>query len=156
MITIEEVMTTKLHTLSEKDSLQDAIQLMADKHIRHIPIVDAKGKLTGIVSHGDVLAATDSTLHAQDERQSPASVPISKIMTRDVATVDENASLRSAARYLERYKYGCLPVVTKGKLKGIITDSDFIAVAINLLEQLEEMEPDRSDDYEETESPEDY
>ena len=50
-------------------------------------------------------------------------------------------SLRQAALFLERHKIGCLPVVTNGKLKGIITDTDFVGVAINLLEQIEDTEP---------------
>lgn len=58
-----------------------------------------------------------------------------------VATVDERASLRQAALFLEQHKIGCLPVVSDGKLRGIITDTDFVGVAINLLEQLEEAEP---------------
>jgi CBS domain-containing protein len=62
-------------------------------------------------------------------------------MVTDIATIDEHASLRQAALFLEKHMIGCLPVVTNGKLTGIITDSDFVAVAINLLEQIEEAEP---------------
>ena len=64
-----------------------------------------------------------------------------------IATIDERASLRQAALYIEKHRIGCLPVVTDGKLRGIITDTDFVAVAINLLELLEETEPS-IDDYE--------
>lgn len=151
MIRINEVMTRGLHTLPEKASLEDAIRLMAEKHIRHIPIVDTNGQLIGLVTHRDVLAATDSRLRAESERQDPASIPLSTIMTRKVATIDEHVSLRNAALHLERHKYGCLPVVSKGKLKGIITDSDFVGVAINLLEQLEQIdsEPPEEGGYEE-------
>ena len=149
MITVDEIMTTDLHTLPETASLADAIKLMGKKHIHHLPIVDLEGKLIGLVSHRDVLAATDSSLRAKSERQRPADIPITKIMTRDVATVDEHISLRQAARYLEKRKYGCLPVVTNGKLRGIITDSDFLGVAINLLEHIDELEPsDEFDDLE--------
>lgn len=142
MFTINQIMTTELRTLPGTASVEDAIRLMAEAHIRHIPIVNTKGKLVGLVTHRDVLAATDSTLRAPEERQSPASIPLSKIMTRDVATVDEHTSLRNAALHIENHKYGCIPVVTEGNLKGIITDSDFVAVAINLIEQLEENELD--------------
>ena len=62
-------------------------------------------------------------------------------MVIDVATVDEHASLRQAALFLEKHRIGCLPVVTDGRLKGIITETDFVAVAVNLLEQIEENEP---------------
>lgn len=60
----------------------------------------------------------------------------------EVITVDHRASLRQAALFIEKHKIGCLPVLSEGKLVGIITDTDFVAVAINLLEQLEESEPD--------------
>jgi CBS domain-containing protein len=62
-------------------------------------------------------------------------------MVTEVATVDEHASLRQAALFLEKHGIGCLPVVTGDKLRGIITDTDFVGVAINLLELLEETEP---------------
>jgi len=72
-------------------------------------------------------------------------VALSSIMSTPVHTADETASLRGAALHLLKNKVGCLPVLRKGRLVGIITDSDFVAVAINLMEQLEAAEPD---DYE--------
>jgi CBS domain-containing protein len=62
-------------------------------------------------------------------------------MVRNLATIDEHASLRQAALFLEKHQIGCLPVVTSGSLRGIVTDTDFVGVAINLLEQIEESEP---------------
>jgi len=49
--------------------------------------------------------------------------------------------LRSAALFLEKHRIGCLPVMDNEKICGIITDTDFVAVAINLLEQIEAAEP---------------
>jgi CBS domain-containing protein len=62
-------------------------------------------------------------------------------MTTDLSVVHEQMNLREAALRLQAHRYGCLPVVSRGKLIGIITDSDFVAVAINLLEQLELTDP---------------
>jgi CBS domain-containing membrane protein len=59
-----------------------------------------------------------------------------------VPTTDESASLRGTALHLLEHKLGCLPVVSDGKLAGIITDSGFVTVAINLIEQLELSEPE--------------
>jgi CBS domain-containing membrane protein len=138
---IAEIMTTEPETLGVDDSLETARDMMSQRGFRHIPIVDDSGALAGLVTQSDVLAASASKLGADDER--PASeVRIGEFMTRDVATVDERAELRDAAIYLQRHKYGCLPVVTDGQLRGIVTDSDFVGVAINLLEQLELSEPD--------------
>ena len=69
------------------------------------------------------------------------SVQLDEIMTRQVASVDPHAGIKEAALYLQRHKYGCLPVLKGRKLIGIVTESDFIAVAINLLELMEEQEP---------------
>ena len=55
-------------------------------------------------------------------------------------TVDERASLRGTALHLLKNRLGCLPVLRDGELVGIITDSDFVAVAANLMEQLEQVE----------------
>jgi len=137
MITVDEIMTSKPFTLPGTATLADAIRVMAEKSIRHIPIVDAEGKLEGLVTRHDVLAALDSTLRAKTERRDPATITLAEIMTRDVVTVDGGANLRRAALFLEEHKYSCLPVMNEGRLRGIVTDADLVAVAINLLEQLE-------------------
>jgi CBS domain-containing protein len=46
---------------------------------------------------------------------------------------------------MQKHKVGCLPVVASGRLVGIITDSDFVTIAIHLLELQEEVEPDEED-----------
>ncbi len=142
MFTVKEVMSVRVRTLGPQNSLADAGQLMAKSGIHHIPIVDDAGQLVGLVSHRDMLAASESSLKNDGTSQNAADVLIEEFMTRGVTTVDGRANLREAALFLQKHKYGCLPVVTDGKLKGIITDSDFVAVAIDLLEQAEETEPE--------------
>ena len=93
------------------------------------------------------MAATDSFLRDPQNRIHANEISIADAMVADVATVDVNASLRHAALFLEKHAIGCLPVLDDEKLVGIITDTDFVAVAINLLEQIEETEP-VIDDYE--------
>ena len=62
---------------------------------------------------------------------------LADIMIREVSIINKTDSLRKAAMYMQSHKYGCLPVVSDGRLVGIITDSDFIDIAINLIEQAE-------------------
>lgn len=149
MITIDELMTTEPYTLRETDTLADAWKIMTDKHIRHIPIIDQDANLLGLVTQRDVLAATQPfSMHdgknALDE--SGSDIELSSIMIKNIKVLHENDSVRQAAIYMQSHKYGCLPVVLKEKLVGIITDSDFIAVAINLIEQIELMEDEPVDD----------
>lgn len=142
MFTVEEIMSVSVQTLNPKNSLTDAKKLMAESGIHHVPIVDDTGQVVGIVSHRDTLAASDSCLKNGDTTLNADDIAIEDFMTTGVTTVDGRASLREAALFLQKHQYGCLPVVTDGKLKGIITDSDFVAVAIDLLEQAEQIEPE--------------
>ena len=141
MFTLDAIMTTDLITVSLSTSLAEARLLMQDYRIRHLPVTNDGGELVGLLTQSDVLAATDSILRDDDNRIRAREKLIQDVMVTKVATVDENASLRQAALFLEKHRIGCLPVVSEEKLVGIITDTDFVGVAINLLEQLEEFEP---------------
>ena len=147
MLSVAEIMTAEPYTLSPDDSLAQARKLMADHHIRHIPIVSGDGSLVGLVSQRDVLAAADSSvLPEQSSREQEENyVALSSVMTSPVQTVDEQASLRGTAMHLLQNRMGCLPVTRDDVLVGIITDSDFVEVAINLMEQLEQAEPEMGD-----------
>jgi CBS domain-containing membrane protein len=148
MFTLNAIMTTELITLLPTANLAEARELMHRHKIHHLPVVNDNNTLIGLVTLTNLLAATDSVLRDPDNSIRPEDVIVKDIMVTDVATVDEHASLRQAALFLEKHRIGCLPVVTDGMLKGIITETDFVAVAINLLEQLEDGEPD--DDYAES------
>jgi predicted transcriptional regulator len=56
--------------------------------------------------------------------------------------VDEHDNLRGTALRLQQERIGCLPVTRDGSLVGIISDSDFVVVAVHLMEQLELAEPE--------------
>ncbi len=143
MYSVADLMTTNLKTLPASANVYQAMVLMADKHIRHIPVVDSEERLIGLVSHRDLIAVSGPRL-LKDVSAQDGELPIlEEIMTKQVETVNENTSLRAAARYLVAHKFGCLPVTDRdNKLKGIITDSDFVNIAANLLEQMEEQEPE--------------
>jgi CBS domain-containing protein len=145
MFSIEAIMSTNLITVTPSATLAEARTLMHDNRIHHIPVLD-NDKLIGLVTLTNVLAATDSFFRDPKNRIHANEILIEDAMVADVATVDINASLRQAALFMEKHSIGCLPVMDDEKLVGIITDTDFVAVAINLLEQLEETEP-VTDDY---------
>jgi len=152
MLTVAEIMTREPYTLGPDDTLATARQLLAEHHIRHIPIVSAEGALLGVVSQRDVLAAGDTTvLNRSGGGIIETYVALSTIMSTPVQIAEESTSLRGAALHLLKHKVGCLPVLRKSRLVGIITDSDFVAIAVNLMEQLEAAEPDE-DDFDEDEA----
>jgi CBS domain-containing membrane protein len=140
MFSIDAIMSTNLITIKPEASLAEARSLMQENRIHHLPVLDKKGDLTGLVTLTNLLAATDSSLRDKESRIHAADISIGDVMVTDLATVDRHASLRQAALFLEKHRIGCLPVTDQGKLHGIITDTDFVGVAINLLEQMEDTE----------------
>jgi len=149
MITVDEVMTRDVRTLAPESTVADAQKIMTGMGIRHLPVVEDDNTLVGLVTQRDVLAATDSQFVANVSKGSAKldDTPLSEIMTTTLATVNPEASLRMAALKLQKYKLGCLPVLEDNKLVGIITDSDYVAVAINLLEQWETKDAEELEDF---------
>lgn len=143
MLSVAEIMTREPYTLGPDATLADARELMNQHHVRHIPVVSGDRTIVGLVSHRDVLAASDSTLAAQSGER--AAVHLAAVMTTPVKTVDEHASLRGAAMHMHKHRMGCLPVTRDGALVGIITDADFVAIAIHLMEQLEFSEAEEAE-----------
>ncbi len=141
MFSIDAIMSTDLITLTPESTVAEARSLMQSNRIHHLPIIDGKDNLVGLVTLTNVLAATDSFLRDPENRIHATDLQVKDIMVTDIATIDEHASLRQAALFIEKHQIGCLPIVTDGKLRGIITDTDFVGVAINLLELAEESEP---------------
>ncbi len=149
MLTLNEIMVSDLHTLKADNTLQDAVELMKSKKIRHIPIVGSKNQLLGLVTQRDILAATSP---GSANKQQEMSTPLNAIMITKLDTVNKDTDLRQAALFLQQHKHGCLPVVEDSTLVGLVTDTDFVSVAINLLEMLEATEPveNTEDDFQES------
>lgn len=151
MLELDSIMTTDLITISVDENLDVARKMLHEHRIRHLPVIDSDGKLTGLVTITNILAATDSFLRDDDSKLHPDEIGVRNVMVSDVITVNEHAGIRQAAMFLEKHRIGCLPVVTDGSLRGIVTAIDFIGVAINLLEQLETAENSEYE-YEEVDS----
>lgn len=133
MLDISELMTPRrsLVIISPEATIDEARRTMAAHAIRHLPVLNAAGALVGLVSQTDILVAAGGDAQR-----------VSEIMVREVDTVDERSNVLHAALRMFRGKRSCLPVVRNGELRGIVTDSDFLSVAITLMEQLETTEPD--------------
>lgn len=146
MFQVHDMMTCHPHTLTPTHTLKDASTLMSEAGIRHIPILDDKNKLIGIVTQRDILASQTSTLVKDLVKDLPEdnwtdTTPLSDLMHKEIASINPKAGLKEAAMYMQRNKIGCLPVVCDDLLVGIITDTDFVTVAINLLELQDDAEP---------------
>lgn len=129
-------MTRSVYTLEATQSLPLAEAMMERLQIRHVPVVDAKGHLVGIVSHRDLLAAKISALAplTDDERSTlQLAVPVGRIMHASVRTIESDALAVQAARIMREHHFGCLPVVDGGTLVGIVTEADLLALVTDSL-----------------------
>lgn len=131
MISLSEIMTTQPITLGPDEPVSRAGSVMHENRIRHLPIVGKDQALLGLITQRDILAAASS----DDILESTGD-----LMREKVHTATEDTDLRGAALTMQKYKIGCLPVLRDDKIVGIITETDYVSIAINLLEQMELLE----------------
>ena len=93
--------------------------------------MDGDERVVGLITHRRIVEAWVS--HGHPDKESIAEVardvPVEMVMEKDVLTVDPGTSAAQAAKLLMSHKFGCLPVVDKGKLVGIVTEADFVRFA---------------------------
>lgn len=133
---VAHLMTRSVVTVGQTQSLPLIESLMGLHRIRHLPVVDERGALVGIVTHRDLLGAKISALAplSEDERSSlQLAIPASRIMRTNVWTVASDALAASAARIMRDHRIGCVPVVDDGRLVGILTDTDLLALVTGTL-----------------------
>jgi len=143
MIKVKELMTSQLYTLKPTDSVHKARELMLNKHIRHIPIIDDEKKLVGLLTKHDVLEVSVSVLAEIDKEmrdELESGIPIVEVMNTEIVVADEETNLLDAAKYMLEQKHGCLPVFRGEELIGILTEADFVKLALHLMNRMDEYE----------------
>jgi CBS domain-containing protein len=127
-------MTKNVVTANANTTLPEAHEIMMDNNIRRLPIVEKDGRLSGIVTLGDVRGAQPSeatSLSVWEMNYLLASLKLNKIMTPNPLTIGPDATIGEAARLMLENKISGLPVVdAKGKLLGIITESDIFSMVV--------------------------
>lgn len=116
--------------------ITEALQLMKDRKVRRLPVVDKRGNLIGIVSEKDLLYASPSpatSLSVYELNYLLSRITVADVMTRDVVTVTEFTPVEEAACIMADSKIGGLPVVRDDRLVGIITETDIFKAFIELL-----------------------
>ncbi len=114
------------------DTLRRADIDMHLANIRHIPVVDEKGNLIGILSDRNILRAVGGTASEDDELGND--FVIGEIMTRDVRTVSKETPAFKAAEIMIEQKIGALPVTGEdGQLIGMVTETDYLGIAYEAL-----------------------
>ncbi len=113
-------------TVTTKASIQQALELMKVNSIRHLPVVDEKNNLRGLLTLADLKQALLPSMLSD--------VTLSDMMIKNPITVLPEDDVESAAKLIYKHKISGLPVVDKGKkIVGIITESDILRAFIDMM-----------------------
>ena len=132
LMTVADVMTRHVITMSPHQSFSDAISLMANHSFRHFLVVDTANQLLGVVSDRDILRRLARTANFEG-------TSVSQLMSRDPITVTPDTRLSHAVGKMLSKRINCLPVVDDTKnLCGIITSTDLLKAFRSLQESAEQ------------------
>jgi acetoin utilization protein AcuB len=137
---IKDVMTRNPITVDSESLVLDAQKIMRENNIRRLPVID-KGNLVGIVTQHDLLQASPSpatSLSIHELNYLLAKMKVKEVMKRNPTTLTPDTPFEEALRIGQDKKIGSFPVMDKGKLVGIITESDtvrFLTRALGLREE---------------------
>lgn len=155
-----QIMTRSVVTVAPDTSILDAANLMLQRHVSGLPVVDAAGKLVGILSEGDFIrrseigtqrkrgrwlkfifgageAATDF-VHEHGRK-------VSEVMTRDPLTVNEDTTLEEIVASMENNGVKRLPVMRGEKLVGIVSRANLLQAVASLAREIPD--PTADDDH---------
>ncbi len=126
-----DVMSSDVVTIEESASCCEAIERMTRRKIRHLPVVGADGTVRGIVTDRDLrhhLFEPDvfRNIGSVTVETLLKAVPVSEVMSSPVISVGPDQPLEDAARIMLEDKVGSLPVVERGHVVGILTETDLL------------------------------
>jgi CBS domain-containing protein len=155
-----QIMTRQVVTIATDAAIADAANIMLEKHISGLPVVDAGGKLVGIISQGDFIRRAEIGTQRKrgrwlkflvgPGRTASAFVRergrrVGEIMTPEPCTVTEDATLEDIVELMERNNVKRLPVVRGDQLIGIVTRSNLLQAVAGLAREVPD--PTADDDH---------
>ncbi len=131
---VSDWMTGKVFSVSPDDRISVAAHLSKEKKIKHIPVVKGE-KIKGILSDKDIVEFVPSrakTLNVCELDDLLEKTKVKDIMKKDVIVSGPDTPVEEAAMIMHDKRIGCLPVVERSKLVGIISDRDIFRVLVDI------------------------
>jgi len=114
MLKVKDIMCKKVITAKENMSIQQAVQLLNDRHVGSLVVVDDEQKCVGMFTERDAIRIMASKFSTEE--------PLSKTMSRHVVTISHEASFDEAKRLMLSHDIRHLPVTDQtGKLIGLFS-----------------------------------
>jgi CBS domain-containing protein len=150
---VADVMTRGPVTIAPDAPVGAAITVMREREVRHLPVVDERGRLVGVITDRDlrsalVTPAVAEHLSGAAQRRlrrygrAVEELRVRDIMTWDAVTIEPDAPVAQAAALMFEGRFGCLPVVAAGRLEGIVTERDVLKVLAKTLASVRGVDPD--------------
>ncbi len=129
-VKVAQVMSTELITADDSSSIGDAMKLMINTGVRRLPVVGGGGEIKGILAWKDIIDMIGrhrvfNLLKGGDIKEF-LNIPISMAMRKEVLTIDPESDIGIAASIMNVKNVGSLLVVSKGEVKGIVTERDVL------------------------------
>jgi CBS domain-containing protein len=155
-----QIMTHSVATVAPDATILDAADIMLRRHVSGLPVVDAAGKLVGIVSEGDFLRRSEigtqrkrgrwlklllGTSATATDYVRENGRKVSEVMTADPVTVAEDTSLEEIVKIMESNHVKRLPVMKDGKLVGIVSRANLLQAVAGLARDIPD--PTADDDH---------
>jgi CBS domain-containing protein len=135
---VKDVMTTCVVAVREDADFKEMVTVMRSRRVSAFPVIDAAGRVIGVVSEADLLVKEATPALPQGptrlawwlkERSKATGLTAGEVMTEPAVTVQEDASVADAARRMQSRRVKRLPVVDgNGRLRGIISRADVLSV----------------------------
>jgi acetoin utilization protein AcuB len=132
---VQDIMQPKVVIVGPRTTLPEALRLVQQRGIRHLPVVD-DGRLIGIVSDRDLkraMASSASTLERHELNYLLDRLTLEEIMTRTVITIAPMFPVEEAARVMVKERISALPVTEAGRLVGILTETDVLDLFVRAM-----------------------
>jgi acetoin utilization protein AcuB len=132
---VQDVMQTKLHTVTPDTTLPEALCLTAQRGVRHLPVLNGD-LLVGILSDRDLkqaVASSATTIETHARDYLLGRLRVDEIMTRTVITIGRTSPIEEAACLMVQNKIGALPVTEDGRLIGLVTETDVLRLFVRAM-----------------------
>jgi CBS domain-containing protein len=129
--TVGQFMSTDLFTVKPDDLINLAATVMDWRHIRHVPVEDAEGRLVGLITHRGLIRLLNNGKRAAEHNP----ITVREIMIENPVTASPSTPSLAAIELMRTNRIGCLPVVEGGQLVGIVTSYDFLEASARLFQQ---------------------